>query len=59
MTADLTPQRRPDDIDAALRPKGLDEFIGQQGLRENLGVFIAAARGRGGRGIVATKDNVG
>ena len=47
MTADLTPQRRPDDIDAALRPKGLDEFIGQQGLRENLGVFIAAARSRG------------
>ncbi|WP_017668761.1 Holliday junction branch migration DNA helicase RuvB [Sandarakinorhabdus sp. AAP62] len=47
MTADLSPQRRPDDIDAALRPKGLDEFIGQQALRENLGVFIAAARGRG------------
>ena len=47
MNADLTPQRRPDDIDAALRPKGLDEFIGQQSLRENLGVFIAAARGRG------------
>ena len=47
MTADLSPQRRPDDIDAAMRPKGLDEFIGQQALRENLGVFIAAARGRG------------
>ena len=47
MTADLSPQRRPDDIDTALRPKGLDEFIGQQALRENLGVFIAAARGRG------------
>ncbi len=47
MTADLSPQRRPDDIDAALRPKGLDEFIGQQALRENLGIFIAAARARG------------
>lgn len=47
MTDDLSPQRRPDDIDAALRPKGLDEFIGQQALRENLGIFIAAARGRG------------
>lgn len=47
MTADLSPQRRPDDIDAALRPKGLDEFIGQQALRDNLGVFIAAARARG------------
>jgi Holliday junction DNA helicase RuvB len=43
----LTPQRRPDDIDAALRPKGLDEFVGQAALRENLGVFIAAARARG------------
>lgn len=47
MTADLSPQRRPDDIDAALRPKGLDEFIGQAALRENLGVFVAAARSRG------------
>ncbi len=47
MTADLSPQRRPDDIDAALRPKGLDEFIGQAALRDNLGIFIAAARSRG------------
>jgi holliday junction DNA helicase RuvB len=47
VTADLSPQRRPDDIDAALRPKSLDEFIGQEGLRANLSVFVAAARGRG------------
>ncbi len=47
MSADLSPQRRPDDIDAALRPKGLDEFVGQAALRENLAVFIAAARARG------------
>jgi Holliday junction DNA helicase RuvB len=47
MTADLSPQRRPDDIDAALRPKGLDEFIGQAALRANLSVFINAARARG------------
>ncbi|OSZ70790.1 Holliday junction branch migration DNA helicase RuvB [Sphingomonas sp. IBVSS1] len=47
MSADLSPQRRPDDIDAALRPKGLDEFIGQAALRDNLGIFIAAARSRG------------
>jgi len=32
--------------EAALRPQKLDEFIGQEGLRENLGVFIEAARGR-------------
>ncbi len=43
----LTPLRRPEDIDAALRPQTLDDFVGQAGLRENLRVFIAAARGRG------------
>ena len=43
----LNPQRQPDDIDAALRPRSLDEFIGQEALRANLGVFVAAARGRG------------
>ena len=42
-----TPERRPEDLDAALRPKTLDEFVGQQAARENLRVFIQAARGRG------------
>ncbi len=42
-----TPERRPEDLDAALRPKSLDEFIGQQAARDNLRVFIQAARGRG------------
>ena len=46
MTADLSPHPRADDIDAALRPKALAEFIGQEALRQNLGVFIAAARAR-------------
>ena len=46
MTSDLSPLRRPDDIDAALRPKTLDEFIGQEALRANLAVFVAAARAR-------------
>jgi len=31
----------------ALRPTSLDEFVGQQPVRENLDVFIQAARGRG------------
>ena len=39
--------RRPEDIDAALRPKALDEFVGQKAARENLRVFIQAARARG------------
>jgi Holliday junction DNA helicase RuvB len=42
-----TPNRRPEDVDAALRPKSLDEFVGQQAARENLRVFIDAARRRG------------
>jgi len=42
-----TPERRPEDLDAALRPKTLDEFVGQQAARENLRVFIHAAKGRG------------
>ncbi|MDB5697077.1 MAG: ATP-dependent helicase RuvB [Sphingomonas bacterium] len=43
----LTPARRPDDVDAALRPKSLDDFVGQRAARENLRVFIAAAKARG------------
>jgi Holliday junction DNA helicase RuvB len=42
-----TPERTPEDADAALRPKSLDEFIGQQGARENLRVFVNAAKSRG------------
>jgi Holliday junction DNA helicase RuvB len=42
-----TPDRRPEDLDAALRPKTLDEFVGQKAARENLRVFIEAAKGRG------------
>nr|WP_279338818.1 Holliday junction branch migration DNA helicase RuvB [Sphingomonas sp. BGYR3] len=43
----MTAARRPEDVDAALRPKSLDEFVGQRAARENLRVFIDAARGRG------------
>ena len=42
-----TPERAPEDADAALRPKTLDEFIGQQGARENLRIFVNAAKARG------------
>jgi Holliday junction DNA helicase RuvB len=47
MSGPLDPLRKVDDIDAALRPKSLAEFVGQAQLRANLGVFVAAARGRG------------
>ncbi|SDD18790.1 Holliday junction DNA helicase subunit RuvB [Sphingomonas sp. YR710] len=43
----LAAARRPEDVDAALRPKSLDEFVGQLAARENLRVFIEAARQRG------------
>jgi len=43
----LTPARRTEDVDAALRPKTLDEFVGQKAARENLRVFIGAAKARG------------
>lgn len=33
--------------EVALRPERLDDFVGQKQVRENLAVFIAAARGRG------------
>ena len=39
--------RQADDPDAALRPKSLDEFVGQEAARANLRVFIEAAKSRG------------
>ncbi|MBH1991828.1 MAG: Holliday junction branch migration DNA helicase RuvB [Sphingomonadaceae bacterium] len=43
----ISPARRVEDVDAALRPKSLDEFIGQEAARGNLRVFIEAAKRRG------------
>ena len=43
----ITGGRKPEDLDAALRPKTLDEFVGQRAARENLRVFIDAAKARG------------
>ncbi len=40
-------ERKSEDIDAALRPKTLSEFIGQEAARANLRVFIEAAKSRG------------
>jgi len=42
----LTAARRSEDADAALRPRSLDDFVGQQAARENLRVFVQAARSR-------------
>jgi Holliday junction DNA helicase RuvB len=43
----IAAQRKPEDLDAALRPKTLDDFVGQKAARENLRVFIGAAKARG------------
>ncbi|MFA7059974.1 MAG: Holliday junction branch migration DNA helicase RuvB [Pedobacter sp.] len=45
----ITPERSDDDsqFDATLRPRALDDYIGQEKLKANLSLFIEAARGRG------------
>jgi Holliday junction DNA helicase RuvB len=44
----LDPESKPDDrVDNALRPKKLTDLIGQDQVKENLGILIAAARQRG------------
>ena len=43
---DLRPRERPDDVDVALRPDSLDEFIGQTTARSNLRIFIESAKRR-------------
>lgn len=40
-------QQEADTFDASLRPRRLDEYIGQEKLKENLRIFVAAARARG------------
>ena len=44
----IAPKRAEEDAaEMALRPQTLDDFIGQKQVRENLKIFIAAAKGRG------------
>ena len=45
VTSDFTPE--DNDIEYSLRPKILDDYIGQDKVKENLAVYIQAARGRG------------
>ena len=34
-------------LDTSLRPRLLDEYVGQEAIKENLKIFIDAAKGRG------------
>jgi holliday junction DNA helicase RuvB len=44
----VSPEARDEDaLDSSLRPKRLEEFVGQKQARDNLAVFIAAAKSRG------------
>ena len=44
---DAAPQSRDEDFEKALRPRALDEFIGQKKIKDNLRVFVTAALQRG------------
>lgn len=45
ITSDFTPE--DNDIESSLRPKTLDDYIGQDKIKENLKIYIEAAKGRG------------
>ena len=44
---EATIEEQTDDIDYSLRPKTLNDYIGQEKVKENLSVFIEAAKKRG------------
>ena len=45
----ITPEKRDDDsqYDTTLRPRAFDDYIGQEKIKNNLRLFIDAAKGRG------------
>ena len=45
----MAPDYVPEDteVEVSLRPRVLDDYIGQEKVKENMGVFIQAAKGRG------------
>ena len=42
-----TGDNREEVMDRAIRPRRLDEYIGQRAVREQMEIFLSAARGRG------------
>lgn len=47
MVAPNTINTDSDEIDYSLRPKTLSEYIGQEKVKENLSIYIEAAKKRG------------
>jgi holliday junction DNA helicase RuvB len=43
----LDPEPYPEDDEPTLRPRSLDEFVGQEALKQNLRIFVQAAKQRG------------
>ncbi len=43
----ISAETREEDVDTAMRPQALDDFVGQAAARANLKVFIEAAKKRG------------
>jgi holliday junction DNA helicase RuvB len=43
----LDPEEFPEDDEPTLRPRTLDEFVGQEALKDNLRIFVEAAKRRG------------
>ncbi|MCK8815963.1 Holliday junction branch migration DNA helicase RuvB [Natroniella sulfidigena] len=43
----ISPTQKEEDLEYSLRPNRLDEYIGQEKVKENLKVFIQAAKARG------------
>jgi Holliday junction DNA helicase RuvB len=46
-SAPVAPSAQPEDLDVSLRPRRIDEFVGQQRVKQQLAIFIEAARLRG------------
>ena len=47
-TRELSPEEQPEELsfDVSLRPRSLDQFVGQQKLKDHLNVFMTAAKQR-------------
>jgi Holliday junction DNA helicase RuvB len=43
----VTPVPEEEEFEAGLRPRAMDEFVGQADLKERLAILVEAARGRG------------
>ena len=47
LIAPLAESPREDAMDRAIRPRTLDEYVGQKAVREQMAIFLQAAKGRG------------